>query len=109
MATDAAKRPTRYLGRLNRSELIAVVAVMALVLITAIWLVLGDSLRPTNGQFGTNQKAIVDYFGQVYCRPACRSRFHRCEVSTGGFTYQQSRCQETLKQCLMVCDRGGRK
>jgi len=109
MATDAAKRPVHRLGRLSRSEWVAVLTVAALVFIVVLWLVLGGSLRPTNGQLGTNQKAIVDYFGQVYCRPACRSRFHRCEVSTAGFTYQQSRCQETLKQCLMVCDRGGRK
>lgn len=109
MATPAAKRPLPGLRSLKKSELLAGAFVAALVLLLAVWLVAGGSLRPTNGQLGVSQGHIVDYFGQVYCRPACRTRFHRCEVSTGGFTYQQSRCQETLKQCLMVCDQGGRK
>ncbi len=109
MVTPAVKRPFLGLRRIKRSELIAGAFVAALALLLAFWLVAGGGLRPTNGQLGVGQSHIIDYFGQVYCRPACRTRFHRCEVSTGGFAYQHSRCQESLKQCLMVCDEGGRR
>lgn len=109
MATRSAKRPVFGLRRLKKSEMVVGAFVAALTLMLVFWLVAGDNLRPSNGQLGVNQGHVIDYFGRFYCRPACRTRFHRCEVSTGGFTYQQSRCQETLKQCLLVCDAGGRK
>lgn len=74
-----------------------------------LFVLFSDDMATVRANLGLSRDKPADIMGRVYCRPNCRASFQRCGVSTSGFVFEESRCQETLKQCLKVCDNGGRK
>ena len=89
-------------ARRDRAELVAAAVIIVLVAAAAFWLI--DSIwtqQKVTGRFTADPPSEI--LGEVYCRPGCRNAFERCEVTALGFPFQQSRCQETLKSCMIGC------
>ena len=89
-------------ARQRDRETLAAATIALLSALALLWLVQTFLIdRPVPTRFGTDRPSEI--LGEVYCRPNCQSAFKRCGVSVDGFPYQKSRCQESLKQCLIGC------
>ncbi len=86
------------------SEWSTALGVIALLAAVGYWFLESHTLRVARVELSMTSGLPVDVVGQTFCRPSCRAGLKRCKVSTGGFAFQQSRCQETLKQCLIRCE-----
>jgi len=104
MRTSNAKRRSQGARRRAYSEWATAAGVVAVLLAGGYWMLDSYSLRMARAQLGLTTNLPVDVLGKTQCAPSCHTSLKRCQASTAGFTFQQSRCQETLKQCLIQCD-----
>lgn len=105
MRKSAAKHNQRKPGRRRAfSELATTLGVLTLLAAAGYWFLDSHSLRMARVELNMTSGLPVSVLGETFCRPSCRASQKRCAVSTGGFSYQQTRCQETLKQCLIRCE-----
>lgn len=107
MASSSLKRPSaRRRQRANdftewitAGLVILSIAVGGYLVLTSPWFQIRQT---TQIDLGTDRP--VNQLSGASCSGQCRMSFQRCTVSTQGFIYMRSDCQESLKQCLIGCD-----
>lgn len=102
-ATDRSQA-NRSLVRGNQ-EWIAAGIVILLAVAIGYWLVNSSWFDSDKASMDIGTKQPIENLSGAQCKPLCRSTFKRCDISSQGFGYQHTRCQESLKSCLMGCDR----